>query len=206
LSTTLPTKANSTFQWWATNSSATSATRASWGSYTANSATTLYAVWTCDFWYTLSGSNCVYSGPTSSNGESIPCGAKYRSKISWVKTWWPKWTVNPSWSSSSRSSPNYWRNFNITNYPAFVACADLWTWRRLPTQTELNWAATWSAWTGWAYACKSTLGLQESSGYWSSTEYNNSNGEARLVLMYNNGSVSLYEKHTTSLYVVCLHD
>jgi hypothetical protein len=55
--------------------------------------------------------------------------------------WWPHLEVSPSWSSSSRSSPNYWRNFDLwcgvayndeygnhwqSTYPAFCACADLW--------------------------------------------------------------------------------
>lgn len=45
LSTTKPTRAGYTFKGWSTSSSATSATYSAGGSYTANSAATLYAVW-----------------------------------------------------------------------------------------------------------------------------------------------------------------
>ena len=45
LSSTKPTRTGYTFLGWSTSSSATSATYSAGGSYTANSATTLYAVW-----------------------------------------------------------------------------------------------------------------------------------------------------------------
>ena len=45
LSSTKPTRANYTFKGWATSASATTATYSAGGSYTANSAVTLYAVW-----------------------------------------------------------------------------------------------------------------------------------------------------------------
>ena len=45
LSTTKPTRTNYNFKGWATSASATSATYSAGGSYTANAAATLYAVW-----------------------------------------------------------------------------------------------------------------------------------------------------------------
>lgn len=45
LSTTKPTRTNYNFKGWATSASATTATYSSGGSYTANAAVTLYAVW-----------------------------------------------------------------------------------------------------------------------------------------------------------------
>lgn len=45
LSTTKPTRTNYNFKGWATSASATSATYSAGGSYTANAAVTLYAVW-----------------------------------------------------------------------------------------------------------------------------------------------------------------
>ena len=45
LSTTKPTRTNYTFKGWSTSASATTATYSAGGSYTANSAATLYAVW-----------------------------------------------------------------------------------------------------------------------------------------------------------------
>lgn len=45
LSSTIPTRTNYNFKGWSTSASATTATYAAGGSYTANSAATLYAVW-----------------------------------------------------------------------------------------------------------------------------------------------------------------
>lgn len=45
LSSTIPTRTNYTFKGWATSASATTATYSAGGSYTANAAVTLYAVW-----------------------------------------------------------------------------------------------------------------------------------------------------------------
>lgn len=60
LSTTKPTRTNYTFKGWATSASATTAAYAAGGSYTANSAATLYAVW-----------ELAYKKPSITNASSV---------------------------------------------------------------------------------------------------------------------------------------
>jgi hypothetical protein len=123
--------------------------------------------------------------------------------------WWLPWiTVNPSWSSSSRSSPNYWRNFDITNYQAFQACADLWIGRRLPTIYELCPSWVWDWYNGFRWYCynyetiRDALGLQSSS-YWSSTERTSDDAQRMFVSIV---SLSWQSKGQENHHVVCLHD
>lgn len=75
LSTTKPTRTNYNFLGWATSSTATSAKYSAGGSYTANTATTLYAVW--ELAYTppritnVSVSRCDLNGTVDEEGQ---CG------------------------------------------------------------------------------------------------------------------------------------
>ena len=57
LSSTKPTRTGYTFQGWSTSSTATSATYSAGGSYTANAAATLYAVWSVNQAYIAYNSN-----------------------------------------------------------------------------------------------------------------------------------------------------
>lgn len=63
LSTVKPTKADYNFKGWATSATATTATYAAGGDYTANSAVTLYAVW-----------ELAYTKPTIYNFTASRCG------------------------------------------------------------------------------------------------------------------------------------
>ena len=65
LSTTIPTRTNYNFLGWSTSASATSVTYAAGGSYTANSAATLYAVW-----------ELAYKKPRISNVSIIRCDSE----------------------------------------------------------------------------------------------------------------------------------
>lgn len=62
LSSTIPTRTNYNFKGWATSASATTATYAAGGTYTANAAITLYAVW-----------ELAYVKPRISNVTAIRC-------------------------------------------------------------------------------------------------------------------------------------
>lgn len=64
LSTVKPTRNNYKFKGWATSANATTATYAAGGSYTANSAATLYAVW-----------ELAYTKPTIFNFTASRCGS-----------------------------------------------------------------------------------------------------------------------------------
>lgn len=82
LSTTTPSRMNYNFLGWATSASATTATYAAGGNYTANSAVTLYAVW-----------ERAYTPPTIwdmkvdrclQNGTLDPEGTYYKLSFSWA--------------------------------------------------------------------------------------------------------------------------
>lgn len=72
LSSTKPTRTNYTFLGWSTSASATTATYSAGGSYTANAAVTLYAVWKLSYIKpqisNLSASRCDSSGKASDSG------------------------------------------------------------------------------------------------------------------------------------------
>ena len=66
LSTTEPTRTGYTFKGWSTSSTATSATYAAGGSYTANADATLYAVWEANkYTVTLNGNGATTAGTAS---------------------------------------------------------------------------------------------------------------------------------------------
>ncbi len=94
LSTVKPTRTNYNFKGWATSATATTATYAAGGSYTANSAATLYAVW--ELAYTkprISGlviSRCNSAGETSDEGTYAVVGFSWASDlaVSSIKIEW----------------------------------------------------------------------------------------------------------------------
>jgi uncharacterized repeat protein (TIGR02543 family) len=84
LSSTKPTRTNYTFKGWATTASATTATYSAGGSYTANAAATLYAVWELSYVKpqitNLSASRC------NSNGTASDSGTYALIKFKWTAT------------------------------------------------------------------------------------------------------------------------
>lgn len=82
LSNTIPTRTNYNFKGWSASASATTATYSAGGSYTANSAITLYAVW--ELAYTkprISKFNVIRS---DSNGDASDEGTSANVKFDWV--------------------------------------------------------------------------------------------------------------------------
>lgn len=74
LSSTKPTRTGYSFQGWATSSSATSATYSAGGSYTANSAATLYAVWKANTYtvkYDANGGTGAPGNQTKTYGKTL---------------------------------------------------------------------------------------------------------------------------------------
>lgn len=74
LSTTKPTRTGYTFLGWSTSSSATSATYSAGGSYTANAAATLYAVWkaiTYTVKYNANGGSGAPANQTKTYGKTL---------------------------------------------------------------------------------------------------------------------------------------
>ena len=81
LSSTVPTRTNYTFLGWATSASATSATYSAGGSYTANSAVTLYAVWKLA--YTKPAVNNVIVERSSADGTADDNGTYISVSFNW---------------------------------------------------------------------------------------------------------------------------
>lgn len=74
LSSTKPTRTGYSFQGWATSSSATSATYSAGGSYTANAAATLYAVWKANTYtvkYNANGGSGAPSNQTKTHDKTL---------------------------------------------------------------------------------------------------------------------------------------
>lgn len=74
LSSTKPTRTGYSFLGWSTSSSATSATYSAGGSYTANSAATLYAVWKANTYtvkYDANGGSGAPSSQTKTYGQTL---------------------------------------------------------------------------------------------------------------------------------------
>jgi uncharacterized repeat protein (TIGR02543 family) len=81
LSSTVPTRANYTFLGWSTSASATSATYSAGGSYTANSAATLYAVWKVA--YTKPAINNLVVERSNSSGDTDDNGTYIFVSFNW---------------------------------------------------------------------------------------------------------------------------
>lgn len=101
LSSTKPTRANYTFKGWATSASATTATYAAGGSYTANAAVTLYAVWELAYVspiiHSLTAARCNSSGAEVDDGT---CGLI---KFDWETTNAVS-AITIAWESASAGS------------------------------------------------------------------------------------------------------
>lgn len=101
LSSTKPTRANYAFKGWATSASATTATYAAGGSYTANAGVTLYAVWELAYVspiiHSLTAARCNSSGTEVDDGT---CGLI---KFDWETTNAVS-AITIAWESASAGS------------------------------------------------------------------------------------------------------
>lgn len=94
LSSTKPTRTNYNFLGWATSASATTATYAAGGSYTANAAITLYAVWELGYvkprLFNLSANRCNASGVLTDEGTCalIACDWETDNTVSSITVAW----------------------------------------------------------------------------------------------------------------------
>lgn len=101
LSTTKPTRANYTFLGWSTSATATTATYAAGGKYTANASATLYAVWersyTKPIIYNLTADRC------NGNGDEVDDGTCGLIKFDWECTNTVS-SIKIAWASASAGS------------------------------------------------------------------------------------------------------
>lgn len=98
LSMTTPSRANYTFLGWSTSSTATSATYVAGGTYTANAAVTLYAVW--QLTYTKPKISSYSATRCDSNGSANSSGVYARLKFAW-STFNNVSSVTVSWVAST---------------------------------------------------------------------------------------------------------
>ena len=91
LSSTKPTRTGFTFQGWATSSSATTATYSAGGSYTANSGTTLYAVWKANTYtvaFNANGGSGAPSSQTKTYGVTLTLSSTVPSRVGYDFLGW----------------------------------------------------------------------------------------------------------------------
>lgn len=118
LSSTKPTRTGYSFLGWSTSSSATSATYSAGGSYTANSAATLYAVWKANTYavkYNANGGTGAPGNQTKTYGVTL--------KLSSTKPTRTNYTFKGWGTSASATTVAYSAGGNYTNNAAVTLYA-----------------------------------------------------------------------------------
>lgn len=117
LSSTKPTRTGYTFLGWSTSSSATSATYSAGGSYTANSAATLYAVWkviTYTVKFNANGGSGAPSNQTKTYGKTLTLSSTKPTRTNYNFKGWG--TSASATSVSYAAGGSYTANAAITLY------------------------------------------------------------------------------------------
>ena len=110
LSSTKPTRTGYTFKGWATSSTATSATYSAGGSYTSNSSSTLYAVWSINTYtvsYNANGGSGAPSSQTKTYGSTLTLSSTKPTQSGYDFLGWA--------TSSTATSINYASGGSYTN-------------------------------------------------------------------------------------------
>lgn len=122
LSSTQPTRTGYTFLGWSTSSTATSATYSAGGSYTANAAATLYAVWQI-ITYTVSynkGSNGTGTNSSATKTYNVTLtlkGAQF-TRTGYAQT---GWATSDGGAQAYALGGSYTANASVTLYPVWTA-------------------------------------------------------------------------------------
>ena len=117
LSTTKPTRTGHSFLGWSTSSTATSATYSAGGSYTANSAVTLYAVWKANTYtvkYNANGGTGAPSNQTKTYGKNLTLSTTKPTRTNYNFNGWG--TSASSTTVSYAAGATYTNNAAITLY------------------------------------------------------------------------------------------
>lgn len=117
LSTTKPTRTGHTFLGWSTSSTATSATYSAGGSYTANSAATLYAVWkayTYTVQYNANGGSGAPGNQTKTYGVNLTLSSVKPTRTNYIFKGWG--TSASATTVAYASGATYTANAAITLY------------------------------------------------------------------------------------------
>lgn len=117
LSTTKPTRTGYSFLGWSTSSSATSATYAAGGNYTANSAATLYAVWKANTYtvaYNANGGTGAPANQTKTYGVTLKLSSTVPTRTNYT---FLGWAASSSATTATYSAGgNYTANSAVTLY------------------------------------------------------------------------------------------
>ena len=117
LSTTVPTRTGYTFKGWATSASATSATYSAGGSYTSNSAATLYAVWQINTYsvsFNANGGSGAPSAQTKTYGTSLTLSTTKPTRTGYTFLGWS--TSASATSATYSAGGSYTANSGTTLY------------------------------------------------------------------------------------------
>ena len=117
LSATKPTRTGYSFLGWSTSSSATSATYSAGGSYTANSAATLYAVWKANTYtvsYNANGGSGAPGNQTKTYGQTLTLSSTKPTRTNYNFKGWG--TSASATTVSYASGASYTTNAAITLY------------------------------------------------------------------------------------------
>ena len=117
LSTTKPTRTGYTFLGWSTSSSATSATYSAGGSYTANAAATLYAVWkaiTYTVKYNANGGSGAPGNQTKTYGKTLTLSSTKPTRTNYNFKGWG--TSASATTVAYAAGGSYTKNAAITLY------------------------------------------------------------------------------------------
>ena len=117
LSTTKPTRTGYSFLGWSTSSSATSATYAAGGNYTANAAATLYAVWKANTYtvsYNANGGTGAPASQTKTYGVTLTLSSTKPTRANYTFKGWG--TSASATTVSYASGGSYTTNATITLY------------------------------------------------------------------------------------------
>ena len=117
LSSTKPTRTGYSFLGWSTSSSATSATYSAGGSYTANSAATLYAVWKANTYtvtYNANGGSGAPSSQTKTYGKTLTLSSTIPTRTNYT---FKGWSTSASATTATYSAGgSYTANSAVTLY------------------------------------------------------------------------------------------
>lgn len=117
LSSTKPTRTGYSFLGWSTSSSATSATYSAGGSYTANAAATLYAVWKANTYtikYNANGGSGAPANQTKTYGKALTLSTTKPTRTNYVFKGWG--TSASATTVSYAAGASYTANAPITLY------------------------------------------------------------------------------------------
>lgn len=117
LSTTKPTRTGYSFLGWSTSSSATSATYSAGGSYTANSAATLYAVWKANTYtvkYNANGGSGAPGNQTKTYGKTLTLSTTKPTRTNYNFKGWG--TSSSATTVTYAAGASYTANAGITLY------------------------------------------------------------------------------------------